>query len=101
MSYPAGTARSTADVSPLEFVLRAIVFGLLVLGAVAAVVTAGTWWAAGIAVVGKLAAIAGLVVSVLALLREDQARSWRASRIVAAGLAATSIVAIVLAVTLP
>jgi hypothetical protein len=36
MSTPADTARYPAYASPTEFVLRAIVFGVLMLGAVAA-----------------------------------------------------------------
>jgi hypothetical protein len=100
MSHSAGMARAGVEASPLEFVLRAIGFGLLVLVAAAAVVTAGTWWAAAIALFGKAAAVAGIVVSVLPLLSDDQARSWRASRTAAGVLAATSIVSIVLAAML-
>ena len=46
---------------------------------------------------GLLCAMAGLVVSVLALLDEDQPASWRASRPVALGLATLSVAAIVVA----
>jgi hypothetical protein len=94
MSEIAGTPRHAVQASPGDFLIRAIVFGLLAVGAVAAVVTAGSWWAAGIALLGKLAAGAGIVVSVLALLREDQARSWRASQTVALVLAGISAAAI-------
>lgn len=57
--------------SPAEFVARAVAFGLLV--------------------------VAGLVASIMALLSEEQAASWRASRPVALTLAALSVAAIVAA----
>jgi hypothetical protein len=91
---------STAPIvypSPAEFVGRAIAFGLLAVAGIAAVVIAGAWWASCIAAVGLLSAMAGLVVSVVALLDEDQAASRRASRPVALGLASLSIAAIVVA----
>jgi hypothetical protein len=91
---------STAPIvspSPAEFAGRAIVFGLLAVAGIAAIVIAGAWWASCIGAVGLLGAMAGLVVSVLALLDEDQAASWRASRRVALGLATVSVAAIVVA----
>jgi hypothetical protein len=95
-----GAARPAAYASPLELVLRAIGFGLLVLAAVAAVITAGEWWTAGLALAGKAAAAAGLVVSVLALLDDGHARSWRSDRAVAAGLAILAVALIGLALGL-
>src|SRR4051794_5668589 len=58
--------------SPGEFLTRAIVFGLLVVAGIAAIVLAGAWWAACIAAVGLLLAVAGLVVSVVALLGDER-----------------------------
>ncbi|MCW3014852.1 MAG: hypothetical protein JWO02_1944 [Solirubrobacterales bacterium] len=83
--------------SPAEFVGRASAFGLLAVAGIAAIVIAGAWWASCIAAVGLLCAMAGLLVSVLALLDEDQAASWRASRPVALDLATLSVAAIVVA----
>ncbi len=91
---------STAPIvypSPAELVGRGIAFGLLAVAAIAAIVIAGAWWASLIGAVGLLCAMAGLVVSVLALLDEDQVASWRASRPVALGLATLSVAAIVVA----
>jgi len=81
--------------SPAEFVARAIVFGALVVAGIAAIVLAGAWWTALIAAL--LAAVAGLVVSVLALLIDEQAVHRRASRPTALGLAALSVTATVAA----
>jgi hypothetical protein len=86
-----------ASPSPGEFVARAIAFGLLVVAGIAAIVVAGAWWAACIAAAGLLFAVDGLVVTVLALLDDDQAASWRTSRRVALALGVLSIVAIVVA----
>jgi hypothetical protein len=97
---PTEGAMSTAPIvypSPAEFVGRAITFGLLAVAGIAAIVIAGAWWASCIGAVGLLCAMAGLVVSVLALLDEDQPASWRASRPVALGLATLSVAAIVVA----
>jgi hypothetical protein len=95
------TARmSTAPIvsaSPAEFVARTIVFGTLVIVGIAAIVVAGSWWAACIAAAGLLFAVAGLVVTVLALLSERQAAAWRASRPVALALGAFSVAAVVAA----
>jgi hypothetical protein len=82
---------------PAEFVARAIAFGALVVVGIAAIVLAGAWWTALIAALGLLAAVAGLVVSVLALLIHEQAAHRRASRPTALGLAALSVTAIVAA----
>ena len=92
---------STAPIvfpSPAELVGRAIAFGLLAVAGIAAIVIAGAWWASCIGAVGLLCAMAGLVVSVLTLLDEDQPASWRASRPVALGLATLSVAAIVVAI---
>jgi hypothetical protein len=91
---------STAPIvsaSPAEFVGRAIAFGLLAVAGIAAIVIAGAWWASCIGAVGLMCAMAGLVVSVLALLDEDHAASRRAGRPVALGLAALSVAAIAVA----
>jgi hypothetical protein len=91
---------STAPIaypSPAEFVTRAVVFGLLVVAGIAAIVLAGAWWAACIGAAGLLLAVAGLVVSVLALAGEEHAASWRASRPAALALAGLSVIAIVAA----
>jgi hypothetical protein len=101
MSHSARAARPAVDVSPTEFVLRAVFFGLLALAAVWAALESGTWWGAAIALLGKAFAVAGIVVSVLALLNDEQAESWRSSRSLAAVLGAAAIAAIVLSVTLP
>jgi hypothetical protein len=82
---------------PTEFVARAIAFGLLIVAGIAAIVLAGAWWAACIAAAGLLLAVAGLVVSILALLGDEPSASWRASRRTALALGALSIVAIVAA----
>jgi hypothetical protein len=91
------TAHSMTYPSSTEFVVRVIAFGVLVIAAVAAIVLAGAWWAASIAVAGKLLAAAGLVVSVLALMSDEQAASWRASRRTAVTLGALSAAATVAA----
>lgn len=83
--------------SPVEFVARAIAFGLLVIASIAAIVLSGAWWAACVAAAGLLLAIAGLVVSILALLSDEQALSWRASRSTELALGVLSIVAIMAA----
>jgi hypothetical protein len=91
------SAAPIAYPSPTEFVARAIAFGLLVVAGIAAIVIAGAWWAACIAAAGLLCAVAGLVVTVLALLSDAQAASWRVSRRVALALGALSVLAIVVA----
>lgn len=63
-----------------EFVLRAVTFGVLVVASIASIVLAGSWWAACIAAGGLMLAVVGLLVSLLALLSDEQAASWRASR---------------------
>jgi hypothetical protein len=83
--------------SPEEFVIRAIAFGLLMVAGIAAIVLAGAWWAACIATAGLLFAVAGLVVSVLVLLSDEQATPRRASRPIALRLGALSLLAIVVA----
>jgi hypothetical protein len=83
---------------PSEFVARAITFGLLVVAGIAGIVLAGAWWTACIAAAGLLVAAAGLVISIVALLSDEQARSWQASRLAALVLAALSIAAIVVAI---
>jgi hypothetical protein len=83
--------------SPAELLGRATAFGLLAVAGIAAIVIAGAWWASCIAALGLLCAMAGLVVSVLALLDENQPASWRDSRPVALGLATLSVAAIVVA----
>jgi hypothetical protein len=93
---------STAPIAsyppPAEFVARAVAFGMLVVAGIAAIVVAGAWWAACIAAAGLLLAIGGLVISVLALLSDEQAASWRASRRVALMHGALAIAAIVIAI---
>jgi hypothetical protein len=91
---------STAPIAyppPAEFVARAVAFGLLVVAGIAAIVLAGAWWTACIAAAGLLLAVAGLVVSILALLSDEPSASWRASRSAALLLGALAIVAIVVA----
>jgi hypothetical protein len=83
--------------SPTEFVARAIVFGLLVVAGIAAIVEAGAWWAACIAAVGLLLAVAGLLVSVLALLDDERASLSRSSRPIAVAVGGLSVLAIVVA----
>jgi hypothetical protein len=91
------SAETIAYPSAMEFVARAIVFGLLVVAAIAAIVLAGAWWTACIAAAGLLLAIAGFVVSVLGLFGDQRAMTRRASRSTALALAALSIVTIVAA----
>jgi hypothetical protein len=83
--------------SPAEFVARAVAFGLLVIAGIAAIVIAGAWWASCIAAVGLLFAVAGLVVTILALLSDEQPATRRAGRPVALALGALSVAAIVAA----
>jgi uncharacterized membrane protein len=83
--------------SPVEFLARAIAFGLLVVAGIAAIVLAGAWWAACIAAVGLLLAVAGLVVSVVALLGEERSSLRSASRPAAIALGAAAAIAIVAA----
>ena len=91
-------AEPIAFPSPGEFLARAIAFGLLVVAGIAAIVLAGAWWAACIAAVGLLLAVAGLVVSVVALLGEGERSSLRsASRPAAIALGAAAVIAIVAA----
>jgi hypothetical protein len=87
------------SISPAEFAARAIVFGALVIVGIAAIVVAGAWWAACIAAVGLLSAVAGLVATVLALVSNEHAAAWRASRPVALALGAFSLAAAVAALT--
>jgi hypothetical protein len=91
------SAAPIVSASPAEFVARAIAFGLLVIAGIAAIVIAGAWWAACIAAVGLLAAVAGVVVTVLALVSDEHAASWRASRRAALVLGALSVAAILAA----
>lgn len=91
------TAGPIAYSSPVEFLARAVAFGLLMVAGIAAIVLAGAWWASCIAAAGLLLAVAGIVVSILALLSHEQPMSWRASRATAVTLGALSIVAIVAA----
>jgi hypothetical protein len=81
--------------TPSEFVARAVVFGLLVIAGIGAIVIAGAWWAACIAAVGLLLAVAGLVDVVFALLGDDPAARARASRRVALALGALAVAAYV------
>jgi uncharacterized membrane protein len=83
--------------SPGEFLARAVAFGLLVVAGIAAIVLAGAWWAACIGAVGLLLAVAGLVVSVVALLGEERSSLRGASRPAAMALGAASAIAIVAA----
>ena len=83
--------------SAAEFLARAIVFGALVIGGIAAIVVAGTVWAALVAAFGLLLAAGGLVTSVLVLLDREHATAWRASRPVALAHAALALAAIVVA----
>jgi hypothetical protein len=83
--------------TPGELVARAVAFGMLVIGGIAAIVIAGAWWAACIAAVGLLLAVAGLIDVVFALLGDDPAaRAW-ASRRVALALGALAVAAYVVA----
>jgi hypothetical protein len=85
------SAAPSVSASPGEFVARTIVFGTLVIAGIAAIVVAGSGWAACIAAAGLLFAVAGLVVAVLALLSEEQAAAWRASGPVAAIVTALAV----------
>jgi hypothetical protein len=91
------SAAPIADPSPAEFLARTVAFGLLVVAGIAAIVVAGAWWAACIGAVGLLLAVAGLVISVLALLSAAEPAPRRAGRPVAAALAALSLAAILAA----
>lgn len=83
--------------TPSEFVARTVAFGLLVIAGIGAIVIAGAWWAACIAAVGLLLAVAGLIDVVFALLGDDpDARAW-ASRRVALALGAVAVAAYVVA----
>ena len=101
MSRSTGAARPAPYAPPLEFAARATAFGLLAIAAVAAAIVSGAWWATLIAICGLACAVAGIVVSVLALLDDRGARSWRSSRAVAGLLGALAIAAILAALTLP
>jgi hypothetical protein len=69
---------------------------MLVIAGIAAIVIAGAWWAACIAAVGLLLAVAGLVDSVFMLLGD--AAPWRsASRLLALWLGALAVAAYVVA----
>jgi hypothetical protein len=94
-------AAPTAVPSPAEFLGRAIAFGLLVVAGIAAIVVAGAWWASCIAAAGLLLAVAGLVVSIVALLAGEQPSSWRASRSTALTVGVLSVAAIVVALVAP
>jgi hypothetical protein len=90
-------ASPIATPTPGELVARAVAFGALVIAGIAAIVIAGAWWAACIAAVGLLLAVAGLIDVVFALLGDDPAaRTW-ASRRVALALAALAVTAYVVA----
>ena len=91
------SAAPIVSTSPGEFVARAIVVWTLVIAGIAAIVVAGSWWAACIAAAGLLFAVAGLVVTVLALVSDEHAAAWRASRPVALALGAFSVAAVVAA----
>jgi hypothetical protein len=101
MSHSPGAARPAPEAPPLELAARATIFGLLATGAVAAAIISGAWWGTLIALGGLAAAVAGIVVSVLALLDDGDAQSWRSSRSLALLLGAISIAAILAALTLP
>jgi hypothetical protein len=90
-------ARSLAVPAPGEFLVRALLFGLLAVACLGGVIIAGAWWASLIALVGLGVAIAGVVISVMAMLSEDRARAWRSSRGVALALGALSAALLVVA----
>lgn len=94
-------AAPIAFTSPVEFLARAIAFGMLVVAGIAAIVVAGAWWASCIAAAGLLLAVAGLVVSIVALLAGEHPSSWRASRSTALTLGVLSVAAIVAALVAP
>jgi hypothetical protein len=83
--------------SPIEFLARAVGFGLLVIGGIASIVLAGSWWAACIAAAGMLVAVAGLVVSALELVGDEEATRRRSSRATALALAALAVGLLVVA----
>jgi hypothetical protein len=83
--------------TPGELVARAVAFGVLVIAGIAAIVIAGAWWAACIAAVGLLLAVAGLIDVVFALLGDDPAARALASRRVALALGALAVAAYVIA----
>jgi hypothetical protein len=83
--------------TPSELVARAVAFGLLVIAGIGAIVIAGAWWAACIAAIGLLLAVAGLIDVVFAMLGDDPSmRAW-ASRRVALALGALAVAAYVVA----
>lgn len=90
-------ASPIATPTPGELAARAVAFGALVIAGIAAIVIAGAWWAACIAAVGLLLAVAGLIEVVLALLGDDLAAPAWASRRVALALGALAIAAYVVA----
>jgi hypothetical protein len=90
-------ASPIATPTPGELVARAVAFGALVIAGIAAIVIAGAWWAACIAAVGLLLAVAGLIDVAFALLGDEPAmRTW-ASRRVALALGALAVVAYLVA----
>lgn len=90
-------ASPITTLTPGELVARAVAFGALVIGGIAAIVIAGAWWAACIAAIGLVLAVAGLIDVVFALLGDDPAAQPWASRRVALALGALAIVAYVVA----
>jgi hypothetical protein len=97
MSRNPSVAGPVAVPAPGEFLVRAILFGLLAVAGIAGVVIAGAWWASLIALAGLGFALTGVLISVLALLSDDHARAWRSSRTVAVAIAALSVAAIAMA----
>jgi hypothetical protein len=87
---------TTPAPTPGELVARAVAFGMLVIAGIAAIVLAGAWWAACIAAVGLLLAVAGLIDVVFMLFGDAAARPW-ASRSVALALGALAVAAYVVA----
>jgi uncharacterized membrane protein HdeD (DUF308 family) len=93
----AASPSATPTPTPGELVARAVAFGVLVIAGIAAIVIAGAWWAACIAVVGLLLAVAGLIDVVFALVGDDSAaRAWASRRVVLA-LGALAVAAYVVA----